>query len=523
MKKFLKILVPIVFFSTLILIGCILYKDYGIPWDESIQTQIGALNYRYLFRGDHALLSFSDRFYGPIFEVPLLWASSRFSFPRHLAIFLIFVFGVILFYFLCKRIFHSPWWGLLGAVAIAVSPRIFADAFYNSKDIPFMVAALAAICMLVILSDSLTRNKPLWMFALITVLNAVASAVFISTRVAGVMILPLASILLLLKTLESLSTWKRNLAILLVYLVLTIGLTILFWPILWQNPWKEFVNAFFMMSKYPFNRPVLYEGKFYLPENLPWHYLPVWIGITTPVIVLAGILPCLIGWSGSIISLIKSKEKVQTLIRSSSEISIWFVVIGWLVIPVAAVYLFHSVLYDGWRQMFFIYPVIVLISLRGLIFLYQWMERIPLQINVIKVIASSLLLLGLIEPAWFMVHYHPFENVYFNVFAGDPSTLRQRFEMDYWGLSYKQGIDFILTKDSSKNIKIFISDPPGLDYINSGLTSGNKSRLIPVKNPADANYFVSVFRWHPADYDYPNIFYSISVRGEIIMVVYHLR
>ncbi|MGD0750230.1 MAG: hypothetical protein ABSA23_02360 [Anaerolineales bacterium] len=481
------------------------------------------MNYRYLFRGDHALLSFSDRFYGAIFEVPLLWASSRFSIPIHLAIFLIFVFGVILFFFLGKRIFHSSWWGLLGAVALAVSPRIFSDAFYNSKDIPFLVAAIAAICTLVVLSDALTRKKPWWMFVAITVLNAGASAVFISTRVAGVMILPLALLLLLLKTLESPSTWKRNLAILSAYLALTIGLTILFWPILWRNPWKEFVSAFSMMSKYPFSRPVLYEGKYFLPENLPWHYLPVWIGITTPVIVLAGILPCLIGWIGNIISVIKSKEKVQTLISSASEISIWFVVIGWLVIPIAAIYLFHSVLYDGWRQMFFIYPVIVLISLRGLIFLYHWMERIPLHLNVIRIIAGSVLLLGLIEPAWFMVRYHPYENVYFNVFAGDPTTLRQRFEMDYWGLSYKQGIDFILTNDSSKNIKIFVSDPPGLDYINSGLTSGNKSRLIPVKDPDDANYFVSVFRWHPANYDYPNEFYSISVRGEKIMVVYHLR
>jgi len=50
--------------------------------------------------------------------------------------------------------------------------------------------------------------------------------------------------------------------------------------------------------------------------------------------------------------------------------------------------------------------------------------------------------------------------------------------MDYWGLSYKQGIDFILANDSSKSIKIFVADPPGQDYINSGLTSENKARLI---------------------------------------------
>ena len=162
MKRFLKILSPILFFSALILLGYLIYKDYGIPWDESIQTQIGALNFRFLFRGDHALLSFSDRFYGAIFEMPLLWVSARLALARHLAIFLVFVFGVILFYFLCRRLFHNSWWGLLGSTLLAISPRIFADAFYNSKDIPFLVAAIAAICTLVALSDALTRKRKWW-------------------------------------------------------------------------------------------------------------------------------------------------------------------------------------------------------------------------------------------------------------------------------------------------------------------------------------------------------------------------
>jgi hypothetical protein len=212
----------------------------------------------------------------------------------------------------------------------------------------------------------------------------------------------------MIKIIESPTSWKRALAILLGYLALSVGLTILFWPILWRNPWREFLNAFSMMSKYPFGRIVLYEGKYYLPENLPWHYLPVWIGITTPLIVLAGIPICLIGWIGNLISLIRSEEKGQALLKSASEISVWFIVIGWILVPVIAIYLFHSVLYDAWRQMFFIYPAIMLISLHGLITLYHWMVRTPLRPNVIRFIAGTLLLCGLIEPAWFMVRYHPF-------------------------------------------------------------------------------------------------------------------
>jgi len=523
MKKLLKILAPILFFSALILLGCLIYKDYGVPWDESIQTQIGALNFRFLFRGDNAILSFPDRFYGAIFEVPLLWITSRMSIPRHLVIFLIFVLGLIIFFLLGRRIFHNPWWGLLAVGLLAISPRIFADAFYNSKDIPFLVACITAIWTLLILLDNLTQDHKWWIFVGIMLLHAGACAVFMATRVAGVMILPLTLILLLIKILESPASWKRILAILLGYLAFSVGLTIVFWPILWQNPWREFVVAFSMMSKYPYTRLVLYAGNYFRPENLPWHYLPVWIGITTPLIVLAGIPACMVGWIGKILSFIKSKDKSHLLRKYAAEISVWLMVLGWLVIPVAAIYIFHSVLYDGWRQMFFIYPAIVLVSLRGLIYLYHWMERIPWHSKGIRIMAGILLLAGLIEPAWFMVRFHPYENVYFNILAGDPTTLRQRFELDYWGLSYKQGIDFILANDPSKSIKIFVVDRPGHDYINSGLTSENKARLIVVNDPADANYFVSVFRWHPEDYQYKDEFYSVSVRGAKIMVVYSLR
>jgi len=523
MKRIFRVLTPILFFSALIILGALIYKDFGIPWDESVQTQIGALNYRLLFRGDHALLSFPDRFYGAIIEVPLLWITARLSIPRHLAIYLIFVFGLVIFFLLSRRIFHNSWWGLLAAGLLAISPRIFADAFYNSKDIPFLVACVTAVWTLVTLSDALGKEHKWWTFLAITVMHAGASAVFISTRVAGVMILPLTLLLLVIKAIESPAAWKRILVIFSGYLVLSAELTIVFWPILWQSPWREFAYAFSMMSKYPYSRPVLYGGNYFLPENLPWHYLPVWIGITTPVIVLAGILPCLIGWIGKIPSLIKSKEKRQFLRGNAGEISVWLVVLGWLAIPVAAIYLFHSVLYDGWRQLFFIYPAIVLISLRGLVYLYRWLLRLPWHANGIRILAGIILLAGLMEPAWFMVRYHPHENVYFNIFAGDPTTLRQRFELDYWGLSYKQGIDAILANDPGKSIKIFVADPPGQDYINSGLSSEDKARLIGVKDPADANYFVSVYRWHPEDYSYPDEFYSISVRGAKILVVYKLR
>ena len=172
-------------------------------------------------------------------------------------------------------------------------------------------------------------------------------------------------------------------------------------------------------------------------------------------------MPGTVGWIGSFINLYQIQGKDLNLRKNVGEISVWMLIIGWLVIPVAAIYLFHSVLYDSWRQMFFIYPAIILVSVQGLVNLYEWMERLPWRVNAIRIVAGILLLAGLMEPAWFMVRYHPFENIYFNVLAGNPTTIRSRFDMDYWGLSYKQGIDYIVANDPGKSIKIFVSESSG--------------------------------------------------------------
>lgn len=503
--------------------GIFIFKDYGIPFDEPVQMEIGYVNYRYIRQGDPALLSYGSPYHGSIIEILLLLFSSLSLLPRHLAIFLLFVCGLIMFYFLSRRIFHNPWMGLLAAGILAISPRIFADAFYNSKDIPLLVAFIAAILTLLLLSDRLAKKHNWQNIFVLLVLHASASAVLIGIRVAGIAIIPLTLFLVFITLVDTPTFWKLRLLITFGYLILTAGLVILLMPILWHNPWGEFVNAFSEMANFPYPGTVLFMGNSYSAGNIPWQYLPVWIGITTPIIVLTGILPGILDWSGSILNKLgwRRKSKNDPVVKFfDSEVLVWAVVMGWLVIPVSAIYIFHSTIYDGWRQMFFIYPAIVLISLRGLKALYKWLMHFTKYSISLRIAACFLLLVGLAEPIWFMVRYHPFENVYFNVFSGDPSTLRQRFDLDYWGLSYKQAIDFILANDPRQNIKIAVADLPGVIYIADGLSVEQQSRLIPVRDIDNPDYFVGDFRFHPENYPYANEYYSINVRGTKIIVVY---
>ena len=42
---------------------------------------------------------------------------------------------------------------------------------------------------------------------------------------------------------------------------------------------------------------------------------------------------------------------------------------------------------------------------------------------------------------YWMYSNHPFQNVYFNILAG--KKFNERFEMDYWGISNKNALEYI--------------------------------------------------------------------------------
>ena len=122
------------------------------------------------------------------------------------------------------------------------------------------------------------------------------------------------------------------------------------------------------------------SGQYYPSEALPWHYLPVWIGISTPIIILAGFVIGIGEWIRSTILFFQgvTDDTLKKIGRwvSNPDTLPWLAVAGWLVIPIISIYLFHSVLYNGWRHLFFIYPPIVLFSVRGFSAFHKWLSQL---------------------------------------------------------------------------------------------------------------------------------------------------
>jgi hypothetical protein len=182
------------------------------------------------------------------------------------------------------------------------------------------------------------------------------------------------------------------------------------------------------------------------------------------------------------------------------------------------VILLRPVLYDDWRHLYFVYPAFLIVGLTG----FRSLCNIPR----LRRAAWAMMLLVLLHGAVTIVRYHPYQNVYFNALAG--KDVESNFELDYWGLSFREGLDFILRVDPADKVRVAVSDYPGV--VNSWMLSGEQRRRLQIVPLSDADWFLSNHRQpdHFADFRagrYPcvNEAYTVRVDGATLLGVYLLR
>ena len=442
------------FFAVFLVTGILIFRDYGISWDEPIQRAYGLENLVYISGKSTRLLKSNERYYGPVFETILAYLETVSGYTdlrqiyllRHFVNFLTFFVGTIFFFLLIKKRFVSWKWGLLGTLMLIVSPTIFAHSFYNSKDVPFMAACITAVYFIDKLSYNFTYKNLL--------AAAFASAVAVDIRIAG-LFLPVLFLITLEPRVKN-HDYKDTFRWVVYYFITTGIFVLLFWPTLWSAPFENFIGAFAQMKNYPQSTSMLYFGKTVKSTSLPWHYVFGWLLLTTPA---SYIISALIGFY---------KRKGATDLAVSA----------WLVLPILIVIALKSSLYDGIRQMFFVYPALIYFAIAGIVLL-SGLKRKALAAIVIVNILSTL---------YFMIKTHPYQHVYFNELAQEKD-----FEQDYWGLSYKQGYEKILKNDRRKNIKVSTENFPGQNNLMI-LSKSQRDRFTYTENPVEADYYLTNFR-----------------------------
>jgi hypothetical protein len=181
----------------------------------------------------------------------------------------------------------------------------------------------------------------------------------------------------------------------------------------------------------------------------------------------------------------------------------------------------RSVIYDGWRHLFFVYPALLLVAVEGGLFAGRWItERVkgPAARRVVGAGAGLLVVLHAGSIAAFMIRSHPHEHVYFNALAGGARGARFRFDMDYWGLAYRAGLGAILRADRDPVIPVYGFDGPAEDNARA-LPYADRRRLIFVKSIEQAKYFIGNYRLRQDEYPYQDVVARITVDEAPILLV----
>jgi len=519
-------------FGLLLLLGAWLHQDYGISWDEPQQRLIGEVSERYVLetalpflglasRPVPALHEFRDKDYGVVFELPAVFAERLFKlrdtrdiyFFRHLLTFLVFVAGCYALHRMVTLRYADWRLGLLAVALLVLSPRFFADAFYNSKDIVFMAAYVGATCSLLFL---LARPG-----LRLAAGHGLLSAVAIDVRIMAVL-LPVTTIaVLVLKLLRGELSVARTGAIAAVYLLSTAGFVVLFFPYLWEAPIEHLLTAFRNMSQFDrWGGTVLYFGEFIGGRMLPWHYAPVWIGITTPIpyVVLALLGMAVVVWQA-----LRARWRLWRDERELQDLLVLFLFCA----PILAVIVLQSVLYNGWRHLYFVYPAMVWMMLRGWVWCWGLCGRSRF---ARRLLATSLALVLVWNGQW-MARAHPLQNVYFNALAGS-GDLRFRFELDYWGLANRQALEFILAHDTSERIAVVPGSFNPLYYSLMLLMPEERARLdVPhlfgPRTTEGPHYVIDNYQFWRRHYNPDRyaegyrLVHQLTVHGEVVLSIHH--
>ena len=473
-------------FGFFVLVGILVVDDYGVVYDESVQRALAAVTAAYMIGADDALLQHRDRTYGVAFELPLLFFelmlgledSRRVWLTRHLLSHLFFLVGGLFCYLLVRRMCGSRLLALVAMLLFLLHPRLYAHSFFNTKDVPF----LSMFMIVLFLIHRAFRKDDFAAF----ISCGMAVGVLTNIRILGVMLFAAVLGLRLLDLLQA-ADWRERKRILATAGLFTAASTLMLyatWPYLWSDPFGHFAEAFSRMADHPEMIPSLFQGEPVVGKEVPPHYVPVWLSITTPPVTL------LLGGIG-LLTVLRRTFAQPTAALSSGALRFELLLIACFALPVVAVVVFDSNLYNGWRQLYFLHAPLVLLAGVGLHWLAGAQGNAALRIG-----SCGLAAVGLVSTAASMAFLHPNQAIYFNFLVDrkTPERLRTQYAMDYYETTFRQGLEHLLERHPSSPVYVDMA----FNELNSSILPQADRQRVHVSFDQHADFHITNHRPHTA-------------------------
>ncbi|NBK99436.1 MAG: hypothetical protein EOM50_15730 [Erysipelotrichia bacterium] len=378
---------------------------------------------------------------------------------------------------------------------------LFAHSFFNTKDVPF-----ASMMMVAFYFSLLAWKRPTWFnYAVL----ALVFAILINMRLMG-LILPFGFLGIGIlsqityekpKVMKFYMIKKWTMLVVVMFLFLYIS-----WPFLWENPIGNFIDAFKNMAQFRWKGDVLFAGQILPSDLIPWYYISTWFLIQTPVLYL------LIGFLSLWIFGKKMLINYKTFFNDDKHLFFLFFAICFFV-PLTVVIILKSTLYDGWRQMFFIYVPFLLM----IVFSIDYLAKIKYGKSI-----YYLLSLYFVAVAIQMYKHHPYQHVYFNESLRfvQTSKLETLFELDYWGTSYKEQLEYLERSFPNDTVLLSFANKPG-ELNHRMLTESVRKRLV-ITNSGNAGYFLTNHRTGYETVDGKSV-YKVMVKNKRLGEIFKIK
>lgn len=418
--------------------------DAGISGDEFVNYDHAEYVYDYFTKGDTTCMHGINKrgngpthleYYGQSFDNITYFINKAFDSknPFEVRHFLNAMCGALTILVVGLFLVKTLGWraGILGLLLMFLSPRFIGHSFNNPKDIPFALGYAFSIYQMMLLLKELPKTS-VKRLALIALGIAGANSV----RIGGLILIPYLFMFCGLwyffcnpekSGWKTWDFWKKGLVLvgkLLAVCVVGYFASLILWPYALKNPVRNPIESLRMMEHFATNLRQIFEGGNIFSSEAPWYYLPKYMLISIPVVVLAGFF-------ASVALIPKTWKRVSPLIL--------FMVFFSAIFPIAYIIYKHSNVYGGWRHVLFTYPFIVVAAGFGWETLYDWAKSKYVKYGLY---ALTVVLLSL--PAAHIIRNHPHEYVYYNELAGGVKNNYGYYEMDYYQHSTRAGAKWLV-------------------------------------------------------------------------------
>ncbi|WP_246666637.1 glycosyltransferase family 39 protein [Bradyrhizobium guangdongense] len=427
----------ILLIAALAILALCTFKDYAISNDEGVQHRYAELIVAYYASGftDQSLFGFQNLYlYGGLFDVVALGLSQLIPIDpydlRHILCALIGIGGIAAAA-LTARLVAGPRAALIATIALGVSGTWYGTMFNHTKDIPFAAAMMGATLFLI----RIARRLPSPRIGDVLAFGLLAGAA-LGTRVLGLLLVIYAGFVIALYLPWSLPGRARwSFAIesslrLLPALIIAYVVMILAWPWAALAPLNP-IRGLLAFSEFHYGIRTVLAGQIYEMASVPRLYVPIYILIRLPLLILFGaILALLYVLRGM------ARGAQQPLCRDI------ILLLLTVMFPLACQVAYHGPAFTGLRHFLFVIPPLAVLAGIGLDLALTALAKRG------RIVVSGAVAAGVACLLWdavTLVRLHPYENLYYNSLVGGLQGASRRYDLDYWFSSMPEAVQQLET------------------------------------------------------------------------------